>query len=184
MFSHTIYVWYPEWRPDGRTHTTKHFHTHLQKSPSSHGDTCGCAMCVFVRASCYELHAVVQNKRWEWNRWMALGNHVFLTALLLQTVQVMACIHKVSTVGSKVKTLTLCSVENKCSNVIKSTLVFHEVKMYRESAFVIIIITCWPTLYSHPKHARTLPSRLCDPQGRVESNLRVKQRYSKWTLGC
>lgn len=81
------------------SHGKKHLHTHLQKLKSSNGKPVD-VQCVWVCVSCYELCAVVQSG-WPWGIMFFSG-----TALVLLTVLMMACIHKVFTASSTVQTCT------------------------------------------------------------------------------
>ncbi len=83
-------------------------------------EACGCTMCVCVCVcvSCYELRAVVQSGigGWPWGIMFFSG-----TALVLLTVLMMACTHKVFTASSTVRTYMHshpeCFLKNKKATV-------------------------------------------------------------------
>lgn len=88
---------------------------------------------VFVCASCYELHDVVQTRGetrigdGPWGIMFFSG-----TAMVLLTVQMMACIHKVFTVSGTVQTYTCinsyleCFQKNKGHHRMKAPQVFYK----------------------------------------------------------
>lgn len=139
---------------------------------------------VFVRASCYELHDVVQT-RGETRIGDGPRGIMFFsgTAMVPLTVQMIACIHKVFTVSSRVQTYTCinsylkCLQKNKSNHSIKAPQVFYKDEQWQFVEKQHQNTTCCTTCSCPTNtHTRTLPCRLCDHQGRDKPYLRVKQR--------